>query len=204
MTPFSEPGRISNTDAAQLELILLAIGALRDLEQAEPARTFPSRGQDVDLPGLYSWWADAEAAHLVGDILETQVSPLIYAGQAGAGKKNPTLGSRILKMHLWTKINFSTFRLSLASMLCDRLELSVVRSKALSIESESILTEWMKEHLSVRIFPLTDRAGIRQIERQVLLALDPPINLMGMPKTPARARLSKLRAEVMRGRCPFA
>jgi hypothetical protein len=41
-----------------------------------------------------------------------------------------------------------------------------------------------------------DRARLSQIEGEVLWRLDPPLNLMGMPPTPIRQRLTRLRARL--------
>lgn len=54
----------------------------------------------------------------------------------------------------------------------------------------------MREHLSIVIVPVDDRATLASIETSVLDRLDPPLNLMGMRPTPVRDRLRALRAEL--------
>jgi hypothetical protein len=52
----------------------------------------------------------------------------------------------------------------------------------------------MGEHLRVVLVPYADADGLGQMEKDVLGRLDPPLNLMGMPKTELRAALTRLRS----------
>jgi hypothetical protein len=97
-------------------------------------------------------------------------------------------------MHLGQKIDFSTFRWTLAALLRASLKLQHVAPRRLAPVSESALTEWMLSHLMVVTVPYADRATLGAIEEAVLEALDPPLNLMGMHVTPVRGRLKQLRA----------
>jgi len=57
----------------------------------------------------------------------------------------------------------------------------------------------MREHLSVVAVPFDDRDELGRLEKRVLSALDPPLNLQGMPTTSMRKRLKVLRGVVTKG-----
>lgn len=48
---------------------------------------------------------------------------------------------------------------------------------SLTRESEDRLTAWMVEHLRLVVHPVADAGALRDMESQVLAALDPPLNL---------------------------
>ena len=104
------------------------------------------------MPGLYSWWVDEAGARELslglGLGLENLVEPgLIYAGLAGAtrsrsGQKSTnTLWGPIRGMHLGGRHEFSTFRLSLGSILANTWRESEI--------DELRLTSWMHDHLRI-------------------------------------------------------
>jgi hypothetical protein len=95
-------------------------------------------------------------------------------------------------MHLDGPANFSTFRLTLGSVLLEPLRLTNVDDPALS--------EWIEKHLRAIAVAVDDADGLMTIEHQVLAHLDPPLNLTGMNPTPVRLRLSELRRPNQRGR----
>ena len=183
---------------AEDELVAEAVRVLSDQLEAEAAATFPSKGQKVLLPGLYSWWADQAARDAIGAVLENQLPSLIYAGQAGAGT-DADLKQRILSTHIGGRITRSTFRLTLASVLRHELGLELIASEKLSDKSEQTLTLWIKQHLSVAVFPYPDRSTLRKFEETVIQQLDAPLNLSKMHKGEVRRRLSDLRSEIRRG-----
>jgi HB1, ASXL, restriction endonuclease HTH domain len=55
----------------------------------------------------------------------------------------------------------------------------------------------MQTHLRVAVHPYPDRDALGDLERRVLAALDPPLNLEGMPRTVLRQRLSALRRHLI-------
>jgi hypothetical protein len=61
------------------------------------------------------------------------------------------------------------------------------------------LSAWMREHLSVAVYPYPNRDALADLEDRVLEVLDPPLNLEGMPPSTLRARLSALRSRLGRG-----
>lgn len=181
--------------------------SLRDDEAAEilarlrspDAALFPSEflataGQGLRRPGLYSWWVDPDGAAILSAGLGHDVQPgLIYAGLAGAthtrsGKASRnTLWGRIHGMHLGSRHKLSTFRRSIGSILASALQAPGI--------DEAALTAWMHAHLRVVAVPVDDVDNLDDLETAVLTELDPPLNLMKMPKTPARTRLSELRRQ---------
>jgi hypothetical protein len=169
---------------------------------------FATRSADLDVPGLYSWWADDAGRDELGDGLGGELPALIYAGQAGATtnrsrtRRPATLRSRILTNHIRGNIRGSTFRLTIAAVLRAPLRLDVLGPRRLSPESNRRLSEWIGDHLSVVAWPFHDRDALAELEHQVLTTLDPPLNLDGMPPSPVRARLSALRSEIARGDAP--
>jgi hypothetical protein len=88
-------------------------------------------------------------------------------------------------MHLGSRHEFSTFRLSLGSILAQRSNRPEIEEVALS--------KWMRDHLRLVAIPVADADNLDSIETQVLRALDPPLNLNEMSRSPVRARLTELR-----------
>ncbi len=95
-------------------------------------------------------------------------------------------------MHLGGRHEFSTFRLSLGSILA-----STEGEPAID---EDKLTAWMHQHLRVVAIPFPDANTLGELERDVLRALDPPLNLDKVPKNRVRTRLSELRRQHRRTR----
>jgi hypothetical protein len=169
---------------------------LREEAKALPPAEFLARGSaGLKVPGLYSWWADEQAASDLTDGLGHTVAPgMIYAGLAGAtrwpsGKRSSnTLWSRIAGMHLGKRHEFSTFRRTLGAVQAQRMRTTTV--------DEQALTHWMMAHLRVLAAPYEDADTLGRLESDVLRLLDPPLNLQGMPASPVRRRLTDLRRVV--------
>lgn len=142
-------------------------------------------------PGLYSWWVDAEGAvDLSAGLGHSVDEGLIYAGLAGAtrsgGRKSKnTLWGRIHSMHLGGRHEFSTFRLSLGSILAEAQGADEI--------DEASLTGWMHQHLRLVVVPVSDADSLGVVETRVLTALNPPLNLDKVRRDPLRAQLSGLR-----------
>lgn len=157
---------------------------------------FLSAGKaEADRPGLYSWWVDDEGAAALSAGLGLTLKPgLVYAGLAGATRwpsgqqSRNTLWLRIATMHLAGNHEFSTFRRTLGAILA--------AGNGSTQVNEQRLSQWMKVHLRVITVPLEDRDELGRVEKRVLGALDPPLNLQGMSATPLRQRLKVLRREV--------
>ncbi len=157
-----------------------------------PADFLATDGTDMRAPGLYSWWVDTEgAAELERGLGHPMRAGLIYAGLAGAtrsrsGRKSSnTLWGRIRGMHLGGRHEFSTFRLSLGSVLAAARDESEI--------DEGRLTCWMHAHLRIVALAVEDADALDGLETEVLAVLDPPLNLSKMAKTNVRRRLTGLR-----------
>jgi hypothetical protein len=154
-------------------------------------------GTELRSPGIYSWWVDHDGSRDLAAGLSQPIAPgLIYAGVAGAtrslsGRRSKnTLWGRIRDMHLGGRHEFSTFRLSLGSILASA-------RKDTEIDEER-LTAWMHEHLRVAAIPVGDADALDSLENAVLRELDPPLNLNKMPPSPIRGRLTELRRRYSR------
>lgn len=93
-------------------------------------------------------------------------------------------------MHLGCRHEFSTFRLSLGSVLA-------ASTGATEID-EVALTVWMHAHLRLLPVPVTDADTLGAVETDVLAELNPPLNLDKVNRDPLRRRLSKLRKQYSR------
>ena len=175
------------------------VAMLTDPSRAIPAADFPPPGDAAQHPGLYSWWPDEHAADVLSSQLGHDLSQPIYVGQAGAASKrsakvsDATLASRIGRNHIGGNLRSSTFRLTIGSLLREPLGLALIAPTKLVAESNAVLTDWIRKHLSVAIVPIEDRLTLASVEDRVLEIIDPPLNLMGMGPSPVRTRLRALR-----------
>jgi len=190
-------GDIVEEPLAELDDVGRCVGALRNSASTISPREFIAQGKAVvDRPGLYSWWVDQAGADDLSRGLGLPIEcGLIYAGLAGAtrwpsGKRsNNTLWLRVMTMHLGGNHEFSTFRRTLGAILA--------QANGANHIDENALTQWMHDHLKIITIPYDDRDALGRLERDVLGQLDPPLNLQGMPPTPARRRLKELRRAVV-------
>ena len=175
------------------------VARLSDSSLAEDPRSFPANREVATKSGMYAWWASEEARALLSSRLETEIPPLVYAGQAGAtkwpsgAKSAATLRSRILQQHIKGNARSSTFRHTLSAVLLEPLGLAIGEGRRLTLESEAIVTKWICEHLRVNVVPVEDPDQLGKIEESVLIRLDPPLNIEGLPSNPVRQRLQSLR-----------
>ncbi|HZL65211.1 MAG TPA: hypothetical protein VFD50_09780 [Thermoleophilia bacterium] len=163
----------------------------------------------LDRPGLYAWWVDeVGAADLTRGLAPgrdlTIEAGRIHLGQAGATKwpsgrsNDDTLGRRIGEVHLGGRVRMSTLRWTLASILCDQLELRGQAAMLINAPSEQAVSEWMRAHLSVALHPHDDRDTLGGLDQALLERLDPPLNLGRMGATPVRGRIADLRRRISR------
>jgi GIY-YIG catalytic domain-containing protein len=170
------------------------------------ASSWPGDLVGLDSPGLYSWWVDSQgAADLSQGIGERVSAGRIYAGQTGATKwpsgriGSMTLRKRLGGNHIRGGVRSSTFRLTLAAALCERLELNVIAPKRLDGGSERLVSEWIARHLALATHAYHDPDPLGDLEDRVLAVLNPPLNIDRMPPSPVRTRLSELRALIAHG-----
>ena len=176
---------------------------LSDPNRSELPRDFPADSITAGKPGLYSWWADAEAQEL---LLPTaagiSVGRLLYVGQAGAthwpsGRKSTaTLKSRIRTNHIRGNLSSSTFRHTISALLREPLNLRLAEPGKLMPKENRRVSTWIEDHMRVAIVAIVDREYLGCIERAVLDMLDPPFNLNGRPPTDLRRRLAELRRAI--------
>ena len=190
--------RLDASDAQRALPLSAVVDLVERLGPGAGARTpseVPVTGvTEFRSPGLYSWWVDHDGSRDLTAGLGQPVHPgLIYAGLAGATrprsgpKSSNTLWGRIRGMHLGGRHDFSTFRLSLGSILASaRTETEI---------DEERLTAWMHEHLRFVAIPVDDGDALDGLESAVLRELDPPLNLDEMPPSPIRGRLTELRRQ---------
>lgn len=172
----------------------LVVHHLRDGTRAASLQELlSSRAAELRSPGLYSWWVDEAGAAELTRGLGHRVEPgLVYAGLAGATRKggsrsSHTLLGRIATMHLGTRARMSTLRRSLGSILASADGWTTI--------DETRLSAWMHAHLRVVTILVDNADTLDHLESTVLAALDPPLNLAKVPKTPARRQLSALRRQ---------
>ena len=169
-----------------------------------PSEFLARAGDGLRSPGLYSWWVDeVGAAELSKGLRQTVHAGLIYAGLAGAtrsrsGRKSKnTLWGRIKTMHLGGRHQFSTFRLSLGSILAE--------ARGDDEIDEAALTAWMHAHLRLVAVPVADADTLGDVETDILGELNPPLNLDKVKRDPLRVQLSALRKKYgRRGRAAEA
>jgi hypothetical protein len=178
-----------------------AIEALTGTREQIPAADWHTHALGLAVPGLYAWWVDEPGAADLSGGLPGQVKPgRIYAGQAGATKwpsgraGGATLRSRISSQHLGGNVRGSTFRLTLASVLAEALDLRLIGPKNIGRDGEIRLSQWMRDHLAVAVHTFEDRDALADLEHRVLAELNPPLNLEGRPASGIRAALTRLRA----------
>ena len=143
-------------------------------------------------PGLYSWFIDASGAEALTRGLWHDVQPgLVYVGQTGATRwpsgaaSGSTLDKRLRSQHLQGRRSASTLRRTFGGVLDVAFGAPLARDD---------LTKWMASHLRVVPYPVADPHTLADLERQVVQALDPPLNLDHVGASPLRIRLRALRS----------
>ena len=166
------------------------IEALGDRGRAVPASDFDASASDAGSCGVYAWWADEDARQLIGDTLGAAANPLIYVG-----KTKQTLKRRVLRTHLNGNIRNSTLRWSLTAILMETAAFADAHPDARAIRRSPSLSDWMREHLDIAIAAIAP-GHLDDAERAIMAHYDPPLNLQGVARTPARDRLTGLRRQI--------
>ena len=179
------------------------IAGLQDFDGGCGFKSWPGNLKGLNLPGLYAWWADADAAAIISARLGGPVcTGIVYVGQAGAlnGRANSdaTLSSRLGGNHIAGKVRNSTVRLTAAAILLEEVRNYIEGDRSVGKLGEQLISDWLAAHFRVTIVPVDNREWLAQIEAQVLAKLDPPLNLRGMQLTRARAEL-EVRRRALRG-----
>ncbi len=140
-----------------------------------------------------------DRAIVLGQEIGAPLSSLLYAGQTGATKKrsgvrsSATLASRVGRQHIRGNARSSTFRLTISTLLLDRLALVPAGKGRLDRPSNLRVSDWIADHLMVGIAPFDDRDALGDVEKEVLAHLDPPLNLGDCLPSDARARITERR-----------
>jgi hypothetical protein len=162
---------------------------LTDPDNAQACAKLPIGPELGASPGIYGWHGDEVATELVINALGP-----VGAGPLYLGRTSRAMNKRIIRDHMRnTKV--STLRRSLAAILWDELDLRCPAPNTIDPVSESRLTLWMIEHLSVTAIPIGELSNIPMIEADVLEHLDPPLNLNKVGRTPSRTKLRALRRQ---------
>lgn len=146
-----------------------------------------------EVPGLYGWHVDPIGARELNRCLMLPIrAGLIFVGQVGGSSwqslADPVLNLRdhVQRIQMHGQARASTFRMTLATVLREHLRMA-------SLEDPR-LTEWMREHLSITVWPSDDFGGLRELEHLVVNELDPPLNVDHLPASEYRARLNQMRS----------
>lgn len=157
-----------------------------------PADLADLPAEQLDGPGLYSWFVDRGGAVELSRGLGHEVAAgLVYVGQAGATRwpsgtaSGSTLRKRLSAQHVRGRRSVSTFRRTLGAVLDLARGTPITRPE---------LTVWIHEHLAVVPMVVEDAETLGELEEQVVRQLQPPLNLDHAGPSDVRARLRELRA----------
>ena len=160
------------------------------------ARRAPSEGGLPEGPGFYAWWTKR------GSIPGVPKAPhpskrgldLFYIGIAPVRESSSSsLRTRVIKNHMSGNTASSTFRLTLASLLLDSLNLHPLRTMKkviLSPQENTRLSRWQDEHL---FLTWCVHQGPWEDEVAVVGLMAPPLNLAGNSGHPFHATLTAAR-----------
>lgn len=144
-------------------------------------------GAVPDRPGLYAMYGDRSVWRTLG-LGEPPDDRPLYVGKA-----EDSLVSRDLGTHFATgETGRSSPRRSFAALLAGELKLDAIPRRranpeprkwthyALESEGDQRLTEWMREHLLLAIWPFTGTCLLAAVESEVMTHWKPPLNLIGV------------------------
>jgi len=188
----------SETAPATAALAALRAGPL--IEVATGGGQVAALGAGVpDVPGLY--------AVVAADVLAVQraLGAEVPVGEDGllyVGKAEGSLRGRDIRTHFGTgKTAHSTLRRTFAALLGNALGFEPVPVTSagrfrLTDPGEEALTAWMVDHLRLRVWEADglEKARLASVERGVIKALRPPLNLThGASDRRARALRTHIR-----------
>jgi hypothetical protein len=175
------------------------IGARTTIAQhlSDDRNTVPAAEHDSlpIVPGLYAWHVDPIGARVLNRCLRLPVrAGVVFVGEVGGSTwhalVDPVLNLRdhLDRVQLHGRTRASTFRMTLATVLGDHLDMTSL--------DDPRLTDWMIEHLSIATWGVDDGNGLRELARGVIDELDPPLNVDHLASTEYRARLQQMRGEL--------
>lgn len=149
-------------------------------------------------PGLYAIHASVEALAQLG-LPQHDPSRPIYIGKAERSLLQRDVGDHFAA----GKTGSSTLRRSLAALLADELDLRAIPRSArsrrshwkLTADGEAALSEWMARSLTLAVWLRPLDIALRDVERQLIVNLCPPLNDQLNPAPwpalrPARERMA--------------
>jgi hypothetical protein len=160
------------------------------------AKQQPGTGGLPADPGFYAWWSLAGAiggVPLVPHPLESELG-LFYVGISPANSESgQTVRTRVIHNHLSGNLGSSTFRLTLAALLREDLDLHPVERSAkvvLPQAENKQLSDWQQRHLRLT---WCSCAEPWMIEHQVIQRMQPPLNLAANGQHPFHRTLTDAR-----------
>ncbi|MGB0871559.1 MAG: GIY-YIG nuclease family protein [Solirubrobacterales bacterium] len=179
-----------------------AYAAVCDSPTLFDASDWPEVFEGLAKSGLYSWWVDTAGARQLSEGIDARVKKgCLYFGQAGGtlwpngNASHHTLLSRIEGDQLNGITARSAFRRSLAAALKSPLALKTDKQGNLLDASETKLSAWMHEHLSLAVFQVTNRDEITNLESQLRPLVNAQLSSFAMPKSKVRVNLAQLRED---------
>jgi hypothetical protein len=149
------------------------------------------------VAGFYAWWVKRSTLPRIPRTPHPSKRwDLFYVGIApGRPGSAANLASRVAGQHIGGNTGSSTFRFSLASLLFEEKNWQPIRRGAkvvLSAEDNMALREWQMKHAGLRWAPVADpwREGL---ERSVIAAMKPPLNLAENASHPFHAEMASAR-----------
>jgi hypothetical protein len=154
-----------------------------------PGHTLPAAfaGAVKDKPGLYAVYGDPAVWSQLGLGAPPDERPLYV------GKAEDSLVTRDLDTHFTSgDTGRSSPRRSFAALLVDELALVAIPRRpenpepkhwpnyALEADGDDRLTEWMREHLTLAVWPCDQIRRLTKIEKAVMGHWGPPLNLTGV------------------------
>ena len=195
--PANDPTAIENWVTSELPAALRALTG--------PGHTIPAAfaGAVSDLPGLYAFHGSPDVWSQLDLGAPPDDRPLYV------GKAEDSLISRDLDTHFTSgDTGRSSPRRSLAALLVDTLALVAIPRRpddpdpkrwanyALETDGDERLTGWMRERLTLAVWPCDCTSGLEKIEKAVMQHWKPPLNLTGV-KQPWRKQVKDARAELV-------
>jgi hypothetical protein len=160
------------------------------------AKRVPSEGGVPAVAGLYAWWSREGAIPGLPERphpTEPTLS-LLYVGISPARlASSQTLRGRVLRNHLCGNTGSSTFRFTLAALLCEPRGWSPTKRNMkylLNDADNEELSGWQRENLALT-WAVRERPW--EIEAEVIAAMEPPLNLAANGKHPFAANIREAR-----------
>jgi hypothetical protein len=160
-----------------------------------------SEGGVPSEPGFYAWWTNDYTtlrAPPRPHPTERGWSLLCVAISPARASSSQNLRGRVLNNHLGGNTGSSTFRLTLAALLCQQQGWCPVRRATrvlLTAEDNRALSAWQRSNLALT---WTRRAEPWEIEHDVIARMQPPLNLAANASHPFHSAVHGARASFRR------